>query len=173
MNLKIFLSGIALFIGLGLVAYLFNQNSQQSKKPLVEKQQKFEVWQLKPGSIDDGDTLSVVKDNSELKIRFCGIDAPEEGQKFSIEARDHLRELVALGNGELLIVKVEKDDYQRTIAEVYVQYSMNSAIHLNMQMVRDGYAFWYYAHDNCPNQESFILAEELARKESLGIWNAP
>ena len=81
MNLKTFLNGIALFIGLGLVACsMLNNNSQQSTQSVKpadeEKPQKFERWQLKPGSIYDGDTLRVVRGNEELKIRFCGIDAP-------------------------------------------------------------------------------------------------
>ncbi len=78
-----------------------------------------------------------------------------------------------LPKGQLLLVPIEKDGSQRTVAEVYVQDSQNTAINFNMQMLRDGYAFWYYAHANCPNQEGLILAEELARKESLGIWNTP
>ena len=172
MNLKTFLSGIAL-IGLGLIGVgCTNQNSQRARKIAnVEQQQKYEVWQLK--SIDDGDTLNVVRDNEELKIRFCGIDAPDKKQQFSIQAREHLRELVELGNGELLLVPIEKDGSQRTVAEVYVQDSESTAIHLNMQMIRDGYAWSYYAHNNCSNQEGFILAEELARREGLGIWNRP
>ncbi len=173
MNFPTSLSGYALLIGLGLIGVgCTNQNSQQSRNTAaVEQQQEYEVWQLK--SIHDGDTLSVVKDNEELKIRFCGIDAPEKKKQFGIEARDHLRELVDIGNGELLIVPIEQDGYQSTVAEVYVKDSENTAIHLNMQMIRDGYAFWYYAHYHCPNQEGFILAEELARKEGLGIWNKP
>ncbi len=51
MKLKTFLNGIALFIGLGLIAYSqFNKNSQQATKTIepaaVEKQQKYEKWQL-------------------------------------------------------------------------------------------------------------------------------
>ena len=37
-----------------------------------------EHWTVKPGSVYDGDTLRVVRGNEELKIRFCGIDAPEK-----------------------------------------------------------------------------------------------
>ncbi len=40
-----------------------------------------------------------------------------------IEARDHLRSLVELGNGELLLLPVEQDRYGRTVAEVYVKDS--------------------------------------------------
>ncbi|MEM8723285.1 MAG: hypothetical protein AAGE84_29030 [Cyanobacteria bacterium P01_G01_bin.39] len=48
-------------------------------------------WQVKPGSIYDGDTLRVVRGNEELKIRFCGIDAPELKQPLGVESRDYLR----------------------------------------------------------------------------------
>ncbi len=78
--------------------------------------------------------MRVVRGDEELKIRFCGIDAPEKKQKLGIEARDHLRSLVELGNGELLLVPIEKDRYGRTVAEVYVQDRKDSAINLNMQM---------------------------------------
>jgi endonuclease YncB( thermonuclease family) len=113
MNFKTFLNGIVLFIGLGLAAYSqFNKNTQppssyQPPKLPPKQEQKFEIWQLK--SIHDGDTLRVFKGSEELKIRLCGIDSPEIKQSLGIEARDHLRSLVDIGNDELLLVPVEKD----------------------------------------------------------------
>lgn len=186
MNLKTLSSAIALFIGLGLIAFQFNKNnsqSTQSVQPAAEQHglqwgdtgsppspQKFEIWQVK--SIYDGDTLRVQRGEEELKIRFCGIDAPEKNQELGIESRDHLRSLVSLGDGELLLVPVEKDRYGRTVAEVYVQDKKDSAINLNMQMIRDGYA-WLYAQyvDNCPSKEELEIAESLAQEEKLGVWN--
>ena len=175
MRFKTFLNGIVLFIGLGLAVYSqFDKNSQRSSNEpaTVEPRQKLERWQLKPGSIYDGDTLRVVRDGEELKIRLCGIDSPELAQPLGIEARDYLRSLVELGNGELLLLPIEKDRYGRTVAEVYVQDSDEFAINLNMQMVRDGYA-WLYAQykDNCPTKNELVLAEELAREQGWGIWN--
>ena len=67
-----------------------------------------------------------------------------------------MRSLVELGNGELLLVPIEKDRYQRTVAEVYVQDSKDSAIPLNFQMVRDGYAWHYERYSaNCPSGQQF------------------
>ena len=89
-----------------------------------------------------------------------------------IEARDHLRSLVELGNGELLLIPVEKDRYGRTVAEVYVKDSRSTAINLNVQMVRDGYAWHYEKYSGkCPIRHEFAVAQELAQKEGLGIWN--
>jgi endonuclease YncB( thermonuclease family) len=172
MKFKTLLNASVLFIGLGLVAFQFIDapQSTQSVEPPAE-QQKFERWQVKEGSIYDGDTLRVVRGQEELKIRFCGIDAPEKNQELGIEARDHLRSLVEMGNGELLLVPVEQDRYQRTVAEVYIQDKKNSAIPLNLQMVRDGYAWHYQQYsDNCPSGRELAIAQEMAQKENLGIW---
>ena len=177
MKFKTFLNGIALSIGVGLAVYSQfgkdeRQSPQSTQPTAVEQTQKFEVWQLKPGSIYDGDTLRVVRGNEELKIRFCGIDAPEIKQPLGIKSRDYLRSLVEWGDGNLLLVPIEKDKYGRTVAEVYVQDSDDTAVNLNMQMVRDGYA-WHYAQysDNCPTKNELVLAEELARKEGWGVWS--
>lgn len=172
MKFKVLARGIGLLIGLGVAVYSqFDKNSQRSNEPAaVEPRQELEKWQLK--SIHDGDTLRVTRENEELKIRLCGIDAPEIKQPLGIEARDYLRSLVELGDGELLIVPIEEDRYGRTVAEVYVQDSKNTAVNLNMQMVRDGYA-WLYAQykDNCPTKNELVMAEGLASEEGLGVWN--
>ena len=86
-----FINGAALLIGLGLIGYSqLNKESISTNSPIVE-QKNLEVWSVKPGSIYDGDTLRVVKGNQELRIRFCGIDAPEKKQPLGIESRDYLR----------------------------------------------------------------------------------
>ena len=92
MNFKTFINGVALLIGLGLIGYsqFDKKRSASNNSPSVE-QKKLDVWSVKPGSIYDGDTLRVVKGNQELKIRFCGIDAPELKQTLGVEARDYLR----------------------------------------------------------------------------------
>ncbi len=83
MKIKTLVNGSILFVGLALAVYSqlkgfrlrFNVESvavEEEQQP----QQKFERWQLREGSIYDGDTLTVQRGNEELKIRFCGIDAP-------------------------------------------------------------------------------------------------
>lgn len=175
MKLKTLLNGSVIFIGLGLIACSqLNKGTQSEQVTVVPKaaQQEFERWNLKPGSIYDGDTLRVVRGSEELKIRFCGIDAPEKKQSMGVESRDYLRSLVDTGNGELLIVPIEKDRYDRTVAEVYVPDRKTSAINLNLEMVRAGYA-WHYAQysDNCPMRDQLIVAEGMAKNEGTGIWS--
>ena len=173
--MKKFASHSALFIGLILISYphlaLKISFLPQFTFKLHHWSTDAAAWKVKPGSIYDGDTLRVVRGEEELKIRFCGIDAPERDQELGIESRDYLRSLVSLGNGELLLVPIEKDRYERTVAEVYVQDRKDSAIPLNLQMVRDGYAWHYERYSgNCPSGQQFAIAQELAQSERLGIW---
>ncbi|MGH2413034.1 MAG: thermonuclease family protein, partial [Microcystaceae cyanobacterium] len=78
-----------------------------------------EVWQVKPGSVYDGDTLRVIKGNQELKIRFACTDSPELKQDKGIAARDHLRSLLNRANNQVKINPVDTDRYGRTVAEIY------------------------------------------------------
>ena len=180
MNFKTLVNGSVLFVGLGLAAYSllngvrvrFNVESVPLDSPAENEGVIPEEWQVKEGSIYDGDTLRVVRGSEELKIRFCGIDAPEKKMPMGIASRDHLRSLVDISNGEVLLVPIEKDRYGRTVAEVYVKDSRSTAINLNVQMVRDGYAWHYERYSgNCPIRGEFAIAQELAQKEGLGIWN--
>lgn len=122
------------------------------------------LCQIKPGSIYDGDTLRVICDREELKIRFCGIDAPEKAQAGGIESRDHLRSLVARSDGKIIVMPIEKDRYGRTVAELFIPLNNETEIHLNTQMIIDGYA-WHYAQysKNCPNYLAFEEAEAIAK----------
>ena len=167
---------VPLVIGLILISYSYLSDKisflPQLSLKLPQASLDATAWRVKPGSIYDGDTLRLIGNDRELKIRLCGIDAPEKKMPMGIESRDHLRSLVDLGNGELLLVPVEKDRYGRTVAEVYVKDSRSTAINLNVQMVRDGYAWHYERYSgNCPIRGELAIAQEMAQKEGLGIWN--
>ena len=182
MKLKSIVNGSILFIGLGLTGYAwlngyrvrFNVEEvaiDELSEP-QEQGQQLEEWQLKPGSVYDGDTLRVVRGNEELKIRFCGIDAPEKKMPMGVESRDHLRSLVDIGKGQILLLPIEQDRYKRTVAELYVKDSRSTVINLNVQMVRDGYAWHYEQYSgNCSMRDEFAIAQKMAQDEGLGIWN--
>ncbi|MBE9070134.1 thermonuclease family protein [Leptolyngbya cf. ectocarpi LEGE 11479] len=133
-----------------------------------------EWYQVVPGSIYDGDTLRVERGGRELKIRLCGVDSPELKQAGGIEAREHLRSLVAQGDGSIGVVAIEKDRYGRTVADLFVIRSDGSEIHLNSQMVMDGHAYHYEKYSgSCPQPDVLVRAEEIAKKESAGVWSNP
>lgn len=136
-----------------------------------------EVWQLVPGSIYDGDTLRVQRNGTEMKVRLCGIDAPEKDQEMGIAARDHLRSLINKGDGSIMVVPVEKDRYGRMVAELFVKprsglgYEPEEEIAVNSQMVRDGYAYHYAQYSGgCPNGGMLAQLESEAQQEKAGVW---
>jgi endonuclease YncB( thermonuclease family) len=134
-----------------------------------EKHQSQHLW-LVPGSIYDGDTLRVTDGQKETKVRFCGIDAPEKDQAGGIEARDHLRSLIAQGDGSIGVVPIEKDRYGRTVADLFVIRADDSEIHLNSQMVMDGHAYHYAQYsDSCPQPEVLMIAPGSYRLGCIGL----
>jgi endonuclease YncB( thermonuclease family) len=138
-------------------------------------QQQSKVYQLVPDSIYDGDTLRVSDGAGELKIRLCGIDAPEKEQPMGVEARDHLRGLIGKGDGTIIVVPVEKDRYGRMVAELFVkprsQNNTGEEIAVNAQMVIDGYAHHYDRYSgNCPNGQMLSRFEISAKQQGLGVW---
>ena len=143
-----------------------------SPGPWVGESQYF---QLVPSSIYDGDTLRVTDGSKEIKIRLCGIDAPEKEQPMGIEARDHLRSLIAQGDGSLIVVPVKRDRYKRTVADVYVPLAgTEEEIYLNGQMILDGMAYHYeqYSSD-CPDDYLLVRVEERAKAAGKGVWMNP
>ena len=134
-----------------------------------------EYYRLVPGSIYDGDTLRVTDGSEEIKIRLCGIDAPEKDQAMGVEARDHLRGLIAQGDGSLIVVPVTKDRYDRLVAEVFVPLvGTEEEIHLGGQMVLDGMAYHYARFSgDCPNGHLLARIEDRAKAAGLGVWASP
>lgn len=44
--------------------------------------------------VSDGDTVTVLRDKTPVKVRLNGIDCPETGQPFGSRAKDETSELV-------------------------------------------------------------------------------
>ena len=97
------------------------------------------------------------------KIRLNRIDAPESDQPFGKEATAHLKSLVA---GKSVRVEYSStDQYGRVLGIVYLD-----GTDINLQMLRDGYA-WHYKHfDSTP---SYSAAELDARTAKRGLWSSP
>ncbi|MGF1488352.1 MAG: thermonuclease family protein, partial [Prochloraceae cyanobacterium] len=132
-----------------------------------------EVWQVKPGSVYDGDTFRVIKGNKELKIRMCGIDAPEKKQPLGIESRDYLRSLLAKNGDRVSIVITDRDRYGRTVAEIFVSDG-DREIFVNGEMVRVGLAYEYKRYSGkCPNKEALDTAGKIAEANKAGVWSDP
>ena len=114
--------------------------------------------------IIDGDTIHL----NGKKIRFSGIDTPElkqqcikNGVKNScgITAKKLLTKLI--GNNNVDCVSEGQDQYNRILAECFVNHQS-----LSSYLVKSGYAFAYRKYS-----KKFIIDEDFARKNKIGIWS--
>ena len=120
-------------------------------------------------SVSDGDTLRVLVDNQQIKIRLGGIDAPESDQPFGQASKRYLAEAVA---GQTVVVEFEKKDrYGRVIGKVLLD-----GADMNLRQVKAGYAWWYeyYKRDQSEaDQRAYSAAERQARDSGIGLWSEP
>jgi micrococcal nuclease len=116
--------------------------------------------------IHDGDTIKVLKDNRQLKIRLYGIDCPEKRQAFGKKAKQFTSNFVY--GRDLIIKKINRDRYGRTIALVYVGNKC-----LNAELIKNGYAWVYldYCHKSFCSQ--WIKYQNRAKNRRRGLWAQP
>ena len=111
-------------------------------------------------SVHDEDTITVLQDSTQIKVRLAEIDAPELKQAFGQRARQALGERL---QGKQVRVEWEKrDKYGRTLGTVYLGEES-----INLWQVRNGWAWQYKQYSK---SETLKRAEEQARKEKVGLW---
>src|SRR6516164_5237333 len=80
--------------------------------------------------IADGDTITVLLEKTQHRIRLEGIDAPEKGQAYGTKARQALADKVF---GKTIRVEWKKRDrYGRIIGRVYLDKQ-----DISLEMVKD------------------------------------
>jgi len=115
--------------------------------------------------IIDADTIRVDCAGVSDRIRLCGIDSPEKKQPYSKEATALVKQLLKGGSVEL--VEVERDRYQRMVAEVFVGKTF-----VNAEVVKAGYAYEYKKYSKkCPHKIEITQAEEVAQRSKAGVWD--
>jgi endonuclease YncB( thermonuclease family) len=119
-----------------------------------------ETYQGKVVRVSDGDTLTLLVDRKQIKVRLTEIDAPESKQAFGQRARQSLGELCA---GQAATVRSSgRDKYGRTLGRVECQ-----GIDANTEQVRRGMA-WVY--DRYVTDRSLYALQNEARAAHLGLW---
>jgi endonuclease YncB( thermonuclease family) len=112
-------------------------------------------------TIADGDTLTVLDEaKGQHRIRLHGIDTPEKGQAFGTKARENLAAKVF---GKFVRVEVvDVDRYRREVGRIYLGDRF-----INLEMVRDGYAWRYVRYDKAGE---FTDSEREAREKRRVLW---
>jgi endonuclease YncB( thermonuclease family) len=134
---------------------------------LADPAAKFHEFAGKAVHIADGDTITVLdSDQVQHKIRLHGIDAPEKAQAFGAKAKEALAEKVH--ERTVRVVWKEKDRYGRIVGDVHLADPLAGDRNINIEMVRDGYAWWYRSY--APKSKWLEEAETEARNERRGLW---
>jgi endonuclease YncB( thermonuclease family) len=172
---KIGIATLLLLSAIALTNKISPQAMQQMLSPLgANELGESKHYQVVTGSIYNGDTLRVSDGEQEIKVRLCGIDAPEKDQALGVESRDHLRSLIEQGDGRIILVETDTDQYGRTVAEAFLPTGNDAEIHLNTQMVADSMAYVYPKYvGSCPNGSRVQVAEGEDRKQAVGVWANP
>ncbi|WP_309564948.1 thermonuclease family protein [Methylobacillus flagellatus] len=116
--------------------------------------------------IADGDTLTIMVNNTQHKIRLLGIDAPEKNQAYGKQSRVALNRAI---NGKQVTVDWNKrDDYGRIVGKV-----VYNGQDINLQQIQKGMA-WHYKYfereQEPEDRSSYAQAEYQAKRDKQGLW---
>lgn len=92
--------------------------------------------------VSDGDTITVLVDRREVRVRLAEIDTPEHGQPYGTRAKQVLAELVF--GKQVRVAEVDRDRYGRVVGRVYVD-----GLDVNAEMVISDNYFWTTGKSNC------------------------
>lgn len=110
--------------------------------------------------ISDGDTLTVLVDRQQIKVRLAEIDAPEKAQAFGNKSKQSLSDLCF--NKTAKLDDKGKDRYGRTLARVHC-----NGIDANAEQVRRGMA-WVY--DRYVTDRGLYSIQDEAKAAKRGLW---
>jgi len=121
-------------------------------------------------SVADGDTVTVLIDRKEQKVRLIGMDAPELGQKpWGQKSKQYMEDLLRASEWKVgLEYDLERrDKYGRSLA--YLRTTDGRII--NILMVKGGYAMLFTVPPNVRYVNELTAAQTEARSNELGIWS--
>ena len=115
-------------------------------------------------SIADGDTITILENKKQHKIRLYGIDTPEKRQDFGQKAKQFTSNMVY--KKHVKVVSKATDIYGRTVGMVYIGNKC-----LNEELVRHGYAWVYQKYCKDALCQKWLDYERIARTNNKGLWN--
>jgi len=113
--------------------------------------------------VADGDTITILADRQQTRVRLANIDTPERRQPWGKKAKQALAGLVA---GKWVEVEVlDVDRYGRTIGLVLVDGHQ-----VNRDLVASGHAWVYPKYNHDPGLPDIEAEARAARR---GLWSLP
>ncbi len=123
-------------------------------------------------SVTDGDTLRLLVDGVELRVRLIGIDTPEMRDPlecFGPEATAALEALAPVGGAlSFAYDRDPRDPYDRELLYLYAA----DGTFINLELVTRGHARAVLFEPNDLHWDELRAAESAARAAGLGLWGA-
>jgi len=116
--------------------------------------------------VSDGDTITVLENRTQHKIRLFGIDTPERGQAFGNKAKQFTADLVF--GKSVRVIRQDVDRYGRIVGIVYVG---NACV--NEVLVENGFAWVYRQYCKLPLCSVWFGLEAQAKAGKRGLWADP
>ncbi len=114
-------------------------------------------------SIADGDTITVLHDETQVKVRFHGVDTPEKKQDYGTAAKNFTADHCF---GEIVtIVVTDTDRYGRKVGLVI----LDDGRVLNHELVAAGLAHWYETY--APDDRTLKRLQTEAKAAKRGLWS--
>lgn len=116
--------------------------------------------------VHDGDTVTIKKtDNTTVKIRLFGIDAPEMGQPFGNNAKQAMSGLVF--GKQVGFSTNTTDRYGRVVSKLRLPDGRDAGA----EMLRAGLA-WHYVQ-YARKEKEYARLQADAKSAKLGLWKEP
>ena len=118
-------------------------------------------------AILDGDTITVLRDRQERRVRIAGIDALEMRQAFGQRSKEAMSDCAFAKDVEVQWSK--KDGYGRTIGKV-----LSGDVDCGLRQIKLGMAWHYkaYAKEQArADRESYAAKENEAKADRRGLWS--
>ena len=112
-------------------------------------------------SVSDGDTLTVLVDTKQVKVRLDAIDAPERRQPFGRRSQESLAELCAKRTAR--VAPKGLDRYGRTVGVIVCD-----GVEANSEQVRRGMAWVFDRY--APQGSPLSVLQREAQGARRGLW---
>lgn len=126
---------------------------------VAQRVDPYEVTALVVG-VADGDTLTGLVDERQIKVRLGQIDAPEKGQPFGRASKRSLSDFCYTVEARVRVY--DADRWGRVVAMVECD-----GVDVNREQVARGMAWAYRAY---LVDESLLEVEAQAREKRAGLW---
>jgi endonuclease YncB( thermonuclease family) len=119
------------------------------------------IYEGKVVGVSDGDTLTVLISERQIKVRLAEIDAPEKRQPFGERSKQSLSDLVY--GKQVKVNQQDLDRYGRVVGRVYT-----GNLDVNAEQIKRGMA-WIYRQYN--RNRSLLAVEQEAKSAKRGLWS--